>query len=263
MALKADIAHVPFGNVLTELARNERRRAIRRKILDFRRDQRIHMPGLNNRVHFAADGSLENGAALEPEDIPLYLPSDSGNGAHRDDICDRHLVQLEDRLRVTQADEALDELRRQLRTRTFANRFKIKNFVGQDANAQGRQWQATIDRRAIAAAKRYRRAREALLELRGRGDWENTYQELHDQDVRSFNERVLTEQEQADRAAIRLAVGMPVEGVFGLDFSNDLAVREGRRTMSWIWLAEGGTEDEDNPVYQECKLDRRVTVAGY
>ncbi|KAI0795176.1 hypothetical protein BC629DRAFT_1439482 [Irpex lacteus] len=98
MALKADIAHVPFGNVLTELARNERRRAIRRKILDFRRDQRIHMPGLNNRVHFAADGSLENGAALQPEDIPLYLPSDSGNGAHRDDICDRHLVQLEDRL---------------------------------------------------------------------------------------------------------------------------------------------------------------------
>lgn len=202
MALQAGIANVPFGNVLTELARNERCRALRRKILDFRRDQRVHMPGLAARVQFAADGSVEDGVALEPENIPLYLPSDTRNRGHRDNICDGHLIQLEDRLCETQALEALDDLHQQLRTRTFANLFKIKNFVGQTQNAQGRQWQATINRRAMAAAKRYRRGRVSLLELRGQGDWEKTFQVLHDEDVRSFNERALTEHEQAVRAEI-------------------------------------------------------------
>ena len=91
-----------------------------------------------------------------------------------------------------------------------------------------------------------------LLQLRGPGEWERTLRVLQDEDVRSFNERVLTEQEQADRASIRRAAGMPVEGVFGLDFREDIPLAEGCRTLSWIWLAEGGAEDDNDPNFQEC-----------
>lgn len=249
--MKADIADVPFGNVLTELARNERRRAIRRKLLEFRQQQRIHMPGLARFIQFDANGSIVD-EDCHPEDVPLCMPSDARHIGRRAEVCDRNLQDVEDRLRASQAEESLEDLRHQLRTRTFANRFKIKNFVGQRDNTRGRSWQAVIDRRAIAAAKRYRRAREAMLQLRGAGEWEKIFQVLQDDDVRSFNERALTEQEKADRAAIRQAAGMSVEGVYGLDFDDNLSVREGRRTISWIWLASGGAEDENDPNFQEC-----------
>lgn len=253
MHLQAEIADIPFGNVLTELARNERRRALRRKLQEFRRQQLIHMPGLVRVVQFAADGSVEGEAAQEVEDIPLYLPSDSRLEHHRRNVCDANLLRLEDQLREAQAKEALDDLRRQLRTRTFANRYKIKNMVGQRANTRGRSWLAIIDRRALSAAKKYRRARGALLQVRGPGDWEKILKVLRDEDVRSFNERALTEQEKAERAAIRQAAGMSVEGVYGLDFQDDLPIREGRRTLSWIWLAENAGEDDNDPYVQESE----------
>ena len=154
MALQSDIAAVPFGNVLTELARNERRRAVRRKLIDFRREQRVHMPGLEQIIQFEANGAIVDDNR-EPEHIPLCLPSDVRLEGHRGEVCNDDLVQLEGRLRVSQAEEALDNLRHQLHVRTFANKFKVKNMVGQRENARGRQWQATIDRRATAAAKRY------------------------------------------------------------------------------------------------------------
>lgn len=253
MALQAEMAEVPFGNALTEVARNGRRRAMRRRLQEFRRQQLIHMQGLVRHVQFAADGSVETDGAREVEDIPLYLPSDHHIQDYRANICDGNLIHIEDQLRETQANEALDELRRHLRTRTFANKYKIKNMVGQRANMRGRQWLATIDRRALTAAKKYRRARSALYSLRGEGEWVKALQELRDEDIRSFNERALTEHEQAQRAAVRRAAGMPVEGVFGLDFQDDLPICEGRRTMSWIWLAERGGDDDGDPAVQECR----------
>ena len=94
----------------------------------------------------------------------------------------------------------------------------------------------------------------AVLQTAGPGAWERRLQLLRDEDIRSFNERALTEQEKADRAAIRQAAGMPVDGIFGLDFLDGLEARGGRRMLSWIWLVEGGAEDENDPNYQECKF---------
>ncbi|KAI0689949.1 hypothetical protein BC835DRAFT_1228821, partial [Cytidiella melzeri] len=264
MALQADIANIPFGNVLTELSRDERRRAIRRKIMDFRRKQQTQMPGLYVHVRFSPDGSVDDNVAQQPEDIPLYMPSAAAIRAFRANTCEARLLQIEEQLRSSQADEALNDLRRHLRTRTFANRYKIKNFVGQAANTRGRQWLAAIDKRALAAAKRYRHARAALLELRGPGDWEKTLRVLKDDDVRSLNERVLTEQEKIDRANLRREAGMPIEGILGRAYESGAPIGEGRRTFSWIWLTPGGREDFDNPGVEEdlaCPLGLRIEWA--
>ena len=85
------------------------------------------------------------------------------------------------------------------------------------------------------------------------GDWERALKVLADDDVRSLNERILTEQEKADRAALRRTAGMPVEGVLGLAYESGPPIGEGRRTISWIWLADGGGEDDNDPNTRECK----------
>lgn len=59
--------------------------------------------------------------------------------------------------------------------------------------------------------KKYRRARAALLALRGPGDWEDGLRVLDQSDVRALNERELSAQEKDDIRAIRRQVGIEVE----------------------------------------------------
>lgn len=253
MALRADIADVPFGTVLTELSRNQRQRAIQHKLVQFRTKQVTQMPGLARHVHFLPNGSVDNNVQQRPEDITLYMPSDVHLRDLRGDVCDIRLCNIEERLRETQAKEALDDLRRHLRTRTFASKFKVKHAVGQRANTRARQWLATIERRAMASARLYRHARQALYELRGPGDWERALKILEDDDVRSLNERALTQQEKYDRAALRRTAGMPVDGVLGIAYESGPPIGDGRRTLSWIWLSEGGGDDNNDENNRECK----------
>lgn len=68
------------------------------------------------------------------------------------------------------------------------------------------------------AEDKYNRVHEALLSLHGPGDWENHLCILKPEDVQSFQ---------------------------GLEFDANMlmAVGEGHRVMSWIWLTEGGLGD--------------------
>ncbi len=218
----------------------------------FRRKQLIRMPGLAQHVRFLPNGAVDNNATQHPEDIPLYMPSHPALRASRATICDPELCNTEQRLRDAQAQESLESLRRQLHTRTFANKYKIKHAVGQDANTRARQWLASIERRAMSSVKIYRHARAALLELRGPRPWENALKVLQDDDVRSLNERALTEQEKIERAALRRTMGMPEEGILGRAYESGPPIGEGRRTLSWIWLAEGAGQDSNDPAFREC-----------
>lgn len=204
------------------------------------------MPGLHQ---FVPDGALDPDveAWQTCEQIPLYLPS-SLDSDTRAAVCDGNLVDTEDKLRFAQLGESLDDLRQHLRSRIFANKFKIKNITGQRANTRARQWQKTIDKRIIGAKWTYRRARAAVLGLKGRGEWERQYRVLNDDDVRAFNERALTRQEQEERAEARRASGLLEEEVLAAPLEQGLETGEGRRHISWIWHTSGGFrvgEDED------------------
>ncbi|EMD36182.1 hypothetical protein CERSUDRAFT_25968, partial [Gelatoporia subvermispora B] len=136
--------------------------------------------------------------SVQPEEEQLYLPSNIADPASHVAVCGEAIIGIEEQMRVDQAHDALDELRRQLRYRMFANQFKIKNVVGQHPNTRARKWLAAIDGRAIIAKHAYRHARAALLTLQGPGAWEEDLQELQDDDVRALNERALNEQEKAE-----------------------------------------------------------------
>ncbi|KIP01314.1 hypothetical protein PHLGIDRAFT_55306, partial [Phlebiopsis gigantea 11061_1 CR5-6] len=240
-------------NALGRLSQIERRKNLRRKILELRKAQLMYMPGLSMHVRFREDGCPDHLASLDAEHIPLYLPSDPALAGVQLTASSKELVDLESRLREAQAQEALDDLRSVLRTRTFANKYKIKNVTGQRSNVRARSWQDTINRRATACAAQYRRARTALLILRGPGTWERSLKVLEDNDIRAINDRVLSEQEKEERARLRIATDLPVEGVYGLGMQDGVQVGEGRRTLSWIWIEDrGGGDDDGDPRVQEC-----------
>ena len=185
---------------------------IRKKIEGFRSVQGDYMAGVSQileEVEHAQSGRVDD---VDAEHIPLFLPSDLDVSTRRQ-VCGNKLIEVEEQLREAQAFEALETLRQSLRARVFATKFKIKNITGQRANTRARQWQKTIDKKAIASKHTYRRARKALLAIRGPGDWESVLRPLEDADVRAFNERAMTQQERFEREAARRASGLTEEQI--------------------------------------------------
>ncbi|KAJ7021698.1 hypothetical protein C8F04DRAFT_915242, partial [Mycena alexandri] len=102
-----------------------------------------------------------------------------------------------ERMRAGEAEEALEDVRVGLRTRTMTNRYKLRNWTGQGMLMKGQGILRQINVRIHIAKLRYRYARSALMALRGHGDWEERLKVLGDDDVRALNERALTAEEKA------------------------------------------------------------------
>ena len=177
------------------------------------------------------------------EDILLSLPS-SLTTQVRAETCPAGVTSIEECFREAQAFEALDDMRRYLHQRSFAATFKIKNVTGQRANTWARQWINTINTKVVNAKLTYHRARSCLFSIRGTGDWEKTLRVLADVDVRAVNERALTAEEKADCIAVQEAGGV-VDPVDGVPIQQAVSLGDGRRTLSWIWHAPGGSDTND------------------
>jgi hypothetical protein len=223
----------------------ERRVAIRKKIQHFRELQVTYMPGLCSVLN--DPNVLDDSPDTLAECVRLYLPSELSSSAQVS-ACAVGISNVEARIRHADASEALDDLRRCLRTRTYLNKWRVKNISGQHRTTRARALQHQVDVKVHAAKTRYRHSRRALLNLGVRGEWEKTLKELHDEDVRALNERVLTQHEKQEReqraAADRRTADDAREGVVV-----NGALGEGRRTLSWIWLTVGN--DEDSPAMHE------------
>lgn len=243
-ALAAEVAESGPLTPLENTKRTARRLALRRKIERFRESQSTHMPALAQHL---PPGALETEPSTWPacETLPLFFPS-SLDAQVRTRVCTPHLLRVEDELQFARLSESLSHLRMHLRSRIFANLFKIKNITGQRHNTRARVWQKTIDNRVIASKRRYQRTRIAVFSLRGPGDWEKTFRVLHDDDVRAFNERALSIQEKEEREAARRASGLAGEEVLAAPLEAGLTVGEGRRRLSWIWLTSGGADMQDD-----------------
>ncbi|KAF8176874.1 hypothetical protein K438DRAFT_1588036 [Mycena galopus ATCC 62051] len=191
----------------------------------------------------------------KPETIKIHLPS-SLPAADRDAICTPGLVAQEESLRNAQAHDSLRDLRRGLRTRTFAHRFKRQHLSGQGMYTKSRSLLDGIESSIREAASRYRAARAALFALRGPGAWEKVLQVLQKEDIRGMNERLMNAEEKEENRKARVLAGLPADGQ-GDEFEFDefgervdltvlfnLETGEGRRLLSWIWYtgSTGGTD---------------------
>ncbi|KAF8119148.1 hypothetical protein EV363DRAFT_1464379 [Boletus edulis] len=107
-------------------------------------------------------------AAPKPENFCLWLPS----ALQRQVLCDVKLEEIERKLRIGQAYDALEELGQALRSRSYMLRFKA-------------------DARISASAAKYRAAYSALSALSpllSKVGWQHAFRCLQDDGIRSMDE---------------------------------------------------------------------------
>jgi hypothetical protein len=227
----------------------KRRTVLRIRLNAFQRLQATYMPRVCQYLT-PSQRAVWDAEDKEPEATRLFMPSDLSSRSARERACARGLDGVEGRLQEGEAEEALDQLRLSLRTRTATMKFKIRNWVGQRALTRGQGILRQINIKTHASKLRYRYARQALLKLRDHGDWEQRLRVLAEDDVRALNERALTDEEKGERDRLREAGQVPDEG--GIAVYNDVVSGETHRTLSWIWYAvskkkrEKEDEDEDD-----------------
>jgi hypothetical protein len=158
------------------------------------------------------------GSPVNPEDTKLWLPSSLAAGSLS---CDIHLLTMEWELRIAQAGDALEEIRRSLRLRNYMYTFKRNWVRGQSANTRAQNALGRVKERAATAAEKYRAAHAALSALAPilrKVGWNVKLRSLNTKD----DVREMTVPKQGES--------------------------EGRRQLSWIWVVEGVGDDEDEVV---------------
>ena len=172
----------------------EKRNLLRRRIQNWIEVRNVYVPAL-------AD-DRESNAPTAPELIPLKLPS-SMTPALRS-TCYQGLADIERRLRLAQAEDALYDLRKQLRITLGLSLYKTMQVgPSQRAGTRARALISRFREKTMRCADRYRSAYSALTALDSGGEWSQRLRQLADADIRP-----------------------PRKG-------DDEA--EGTRTLSWIW----------------------------
>ncbi|KAF7797238.1 hypothetical protein EIP86_008430 [Pleurotus ostreatoroseus] len=243
-------------NVLAETTKVERRNALRRKIKRFREVQGHHMATLRNHLPPLDD----NIPAPPVHEEPLYLPSGLSQSV-RTKVCEDNLLKVEERLREAECHEYLANLCGALSTRLVISNYKTKNAVGQRENTRSRQALQNINAKINQYKHEYRLSRTALLALRGPGKWEEDLRELRDEDVRTLNERALTQQEAYEHQQALRFTGAS-QDVDGVAVNAAVVAGDGSRSLSWIWLRAGSKHlaavsdlAEGSDVFRDVNVD--------
>src|ERR1700733_7110745 len=196
----------------------DKRHALRRRIDAWRDIQQLYMPCATQlyRTHLANISALST--AEEPETVPLFLPSSIPSSLWYTG-CASGLVDKERRLRLAQADDGLNELRRQLRISATLRDYKKVQVGGQSQklNTRTRSLMSRFHDKTMRAAERYSAAYKALSSIDPNAEWMTRLKYLdHNKDLRSPRR------------------------------NDDDESRETRRELSWIWLVsrEGGPPKE-------------------
>lgn len=124
--------------------------------------QQLYMPGVVAHRRKEDKKALAKGQAeLQPQDTPLYLPSQI-KGAFP---CSKALAEIEWKLRHAQAHESLNAVRSSLQIRSHLYKFKDRFVRGQRANTRARNAIDSVQARIDASANEYRAAHAALSSL--------------------------------------------------------------------------------------------------
>ncbi|KAI0054741.1 hypothetical protein BV25DRAFT_1785935, partial [Artomyces pyxidatus] len=187
----------------------ERRNALAKRVVRFRVQASKVFP--LRAALITETAQLNQAETSRPENVALPLPSSTPSPL-RERIYPQEALDIEAKIRLAEATEALDRVRHHLRMRTYLNTYKIKNVTGQGACTRAQSLQSQVDAKVNASARRYRNARRVYHLLAGDGEWQDDLRELRDEDVRGLSERVLVAARQRDGG-------------------------EGQKTLSWLWYS--------------------------
>ncbi|KAK7021051.1 hypothetical protein VNI00_017540 [Paramarasmius palmivorus] len=221
----------------------KRRTTLLRRIRKLREVQSAHTPSIRQYLE-----TVDADVTVHPEDFPLLLPSDPCfDDSLRSTVFPSEVIDAEMELREAQACDALADLRNKLRARTVVAKYKKRKMCrSQGVYTRHRTLQDQISAKIRAARDTYNTARERLLRLKGQGEWTGVLRELHPEDIRGVNERIMADEEKAEfrEAQIRAGADMKeiddiLDGVYGaptvsLDPLKDRS-DSARPAISWIW----------------------------
>jgi hypothetical protein len=202
-----------LGQHSTDLQRSriqERTNTLRSKIAAWTSVQELYIPGTAALRAGAAVQAAPDSPLPHPCDLPLWLPSALDSRT----ACDRQLRKCEWELRVAQGYDTLANIRDNLRMLTHLWKQKQAFIRGQRPSTRARSIIDHASDKVKAAQAKYQAVRSALVTLSpylgnprvGGAPWSAVLKELKPPDVRG------------------IAVGAMGES-------------EGRRHVSWIWMA--------------------------
>lgn len=210
------------GNaVVRKISLEDRDMATRRKIIKWLRVHRVYMRELyNNTLDSAPDEEsclkVETTImSLNAEDTIIRLPSALAPALRA--LTSPRLALKEIKLRYAQAEDALSNLRRNLRVgaKVFTEQEMQTSGTGTRRNTRMTNLRKRYDMKAALDAERYRAARIALSTLEPDGLWQSRFLVLESKDVR------------------------PPGRYQDVSDGRKRWESEGRRALTWIWKVQG------------------------
>ncbi|KAJ6488304.1 hypothetical protein C8R47DRAFT_1177489 [Mycena vitilis] len=224
----------------------EMRRSFFTKLARFRKLQAIYMPGAVEELEEAEDSRDSEMPPPKAEDVRLYLPS-GRRSADQDEGCKAGLAEMEAKLREGQCRDSLRNLRTRLHLhakRHLLDHRDDGNVAGQRAATRSYTLIGRIGERVDGAAAKYRRARLALMALRGR-DAGITWRDLKAADVQLDEEREID-------AKARRRLG---EIGSGRHRRKGPALSSKDRHFSWIWTEGGGPGEDEVELHDSVRVE--------
>ncbi|KAJ7144883.1 hypothetical protein C8R43DRAFT_891041 [Mycena crocata] len=220
----------------------ELRLTLLNKLSTFRKLQRTYMPGAVHAI--TADEAERNPDAPAPraEHIKLYMPSDLLE-AERASACLRNLPEMEAKLRSAQCGDALSLIRGRLHAKRHLISFRNENVTGQNNTTKAATLIGQVGDRVMLSAAKYRKARNALIALKGANHAPH-FRELADDDLRLDGDNG-----ESDTAA-KKKLAMISAGRGARAPRN--APGQSKRLMSWIWTTQASSGDEEQDLH-DCE----------
>ncbi|KAK0490084.1 hypothetical protein EDD18DRAFT_1465849 [Armillaria luteobubalina] len=253
-ALGPHATDIAWGNVL--IASNR----LRRSIDGWIDSQQVHVPSVHA-LH-QQECQSRGDERVEVWDIKLWMPSQL---CAAQKTCERDIMEYEWELRIAQAEEALDVIRRKVILETYVMKHKDKYTHGQRQGTKSSRLlgdEKGSKERSIAAYNRAYLSLCALEQPLEKTAWRNHYRYLEKEDTYPLNEdgtdsgrydEVMEENDPAPRkkkgkkkAASKTASAGPSNSrSSGIDEdTRRWALGEGHRRLSWIWMASGSLNSQ-------------------
>ncbi len=223
----------------------------------------VYMPRVMLRHEHAIAQAM---GEIQPEDKMLWFPSDLTPSVCKV-LCLASLSHKEEVLREAQCWDALASICSLLRAEAAVHDFHNKTARGQSTLTRMADILEGWKAKRSVDVKKYRKAWQALLSLRGVGDWMDHLWELKNTNMASMYGSMLDVSKVVSQASL---VRCKKKQKVTADATKDMP-----KDISWIWLSEGSPTTYDETMSLEgmfeclfnhkwhLMLDQMCTFTGY
>ncbi|KAJ7038747.1 hypothetical protein C8F04DRAFT_909699, partial [Mycena alexandri] len=223
--IKAEVKGVTLVTADRASQIQEMRIAFHRKLRTYERLQEGFAPGVRVLKLIAEDARDPDAPPPKAEDMKLWLPSELAQ-AVRARAFRKGLAEIEAKLRAAQCVDALDVLRSRLYAQTHLITWRNSNSTGQRGATRSATLIGRVGDRIKRVAAKYRRAREALVAVKG-VKFAPQFKVLADADLNTNAD------EESDAEARKKLARLGSSKRARNEPSNK------RTTLSWIWTVGG------------------------